>query len=67
MAASVPTKELALLAIGAFALFVSVTQAVVERFGDTLGVPVTLTVVAALFVALAAGSARLARTRRFRD
>lgn len=64
MGGSIPTGELALLGIGAVSLFFSVTSAVLDRFSDTLGVPVSLTLIGGLFIALAVGSTRIARLRR---
>ena len=64
MAGSVPTGELALLGIGSVSLFVLVTEAVLEHFGDSLGVPLTLTVIGLVFIGVAVGSTRIARLRR---
>lgn len=63
MGGSIPTGELALLGIGAVSLFFSVTSAVLDRFSDTLGVPVSLTLIGGLFIGLAVGSTRIARLR----
>ncbi len=59
MAASLPTRLVPLLAGGTVGLFVYLTWAVVRYFGDTLGVPVALVCVGALFIVLAALAGRL--------
>ena len=53
MAVSVPTRQTPLLALGTLGAFGYITWAVVHYFGDSLGVPVALVIVGAVFLVLA--------------
>ncbi|MBM3694648.1 MAG: DUF2157 domain-containing protein [Actinobacteria bacterium] len=60
VALSVPTRQTALLALGMIGAFGYITWAVVYFFGDSLGVPVALVIVGAVFLALAVLAGSLA-------
>ena len=64
MAASVPLRNTPLLALGTLAMFGYVTSAVVQYFGESLGVPAALAITGVLIIGLAAVSARLIRETR---
>jgi hypothetical protein len=64
MALSVPLRSTPLLALGTLATFGYVTAAVVEYFGESLGVPAALSVTGILIIGLAVISARLRRLTR---
>lgn len=60
MAVSVPTRQTPLLALGTLGAFGYITWAVVHYFRDSLGVPVALVVVGAVFLVLAVLAGSLA-------
>jgi hypothetical protein len=60
MAVSVPTRQTPLLALGTLSAFGYITYAVVHYFKDSLGVPVALVIVGAVFLALAVLAGTLA-------
>jgi hypothetical protein len=64
MAAGVRLQATALLALGAVGLFGYLTALVVRYFGESLGVPATLSITGALILVVAAVSARLVRATR---
>jgi len=64
MAISVPLRNTPLLALGTLAMFGYVTGAVVQYFGESLGVPAALAITGALILSLAVVSARLMRAAR---
>lgn len=64
MAASVPLRNVALLALGTVAMFGYVTALVVRYFQESLGVPTALAITGVLVLTLAAVSARLMRAAR---
>lgn len=64
MAASVPLRNTPLLALGTLAMFGYVTSAVVQYFGESLGVPAALAVTGLLIIGLAVVTARLMRMTR---
>ena len=64
MALSVPMHNTPLLGLGTVAMFGYVTGAVVQYFGDTLGVPAALAVTGVVILVLAVVTARLARLTR---
>jgi hypothetical protein len=59
MAAGVRLRNIALLAMGAVAMFGYVTSLVVRYFGDTFGVPAALAATGAVIIALTVVSGRL--------
>ncbi len=59
VAASVPAASVLLLAAGSAGAFVFVTWIAVDRFAETIGVPLTLFVVGTALVAIALGAVRL--------
>jgi hypothetical protein len=61
MAASVRLRNTPLLALGTLAMFGYVTSAVVQYFGESLGIPAALALTGVLIIGLAAVSARLMR------
>jgi hypothetical protein len=64
MTVSVPTRQTPLLALGTLGAFGYITWAVVTYFGDSLGVPVALVIVGAVFLALAVLAGVLATKNR---
>ncbi len=64
MAASVPTRNVALLGLGTLATFGYVTALVVRYFRESLGVPAALAVTGLLILALAVVTAQLLRAGR---
>lgn len=64
MAASVPLRNTPLLALGTLAMFGYVTSAVVQYFGDSLGVPAALAFTGLLIIGLAVVTTRLMRAAR---
>ena len=60
MAVSVPTRQTPLLALGTLGAFGYITWAVVHYFEDSLGVPVALVIVGAVFLVLAVLAGSLA-------
>ena len=61
MAASVPLRNVPLLALGALAMFGYVTSAAVRYLHQSLGVPAALAITGVLIIGLAVVSARLMR------
>ena len=61
MAASVPLRNVPLLALGALAMFSYVTTVAVRYLHESLGVPSALAVTGVLIIGLAVVSARLMR------
>ena len=61
MAASVPLRNVPLLALGTLAMFSYVTSAVVRYLHESLGVPSALAITGVLIIGLAVVSARLMR------
>ena len=61
MAASVPLRNVPLLALGTLAMFSYVTSVVVRYLHDSLGVPSALAITGVLIIGLAVVSARLMR------
>ena len=61
MAASVPQRNVPLLALGALAMFGYVTSAAVRYLHQSLGVPAALAITGVLIIGLAVVSARLIR------
>jgi hypothetical protein len=64
MAISVPARQTPLLALGTLGAFGYITWAVVTYFRDSLGVPVALVIVGAVFLALAVLAGVLATKNR---
>jgi len=64
MAVSVPARQTPLLALGTLGAFGYITWAVVHYFSDSLGVPVALVIVGAVFLALAVLAGTLASRSR---
>ena len=64
MAVSVPARQTPLLALGTVGAFGYITWAVVHYFRDSLGVPVALVIVGAVFLALAVLAGVLATKNR---
>jgi hypothetical protein len=64
MASTLALRNTPLLALGALAMFGYVTSAVVQYFGDSLGVPAALAITGALIICLAVVTARLMRVTR---
>ena len=62
MAASVPLRNVPLLALGTLAMFGYVTSAAVRYLHQSLGVPAALAITGMLIIGLAVVSARLMRT-----
>ena len=61
MAASIPLRNVPLLALGALAMFGYVTSAAVRYLQQSLGVPAALAITGVLIIGLAVVSARLMR------
>ena len=61
---SVPTRQTALLALGTLGAFGYITWAVVHYFQDSLGVPLALVIVGAVFLVLAVLAGALATRGR---
>ncbi|MBU1226470.1 MAG: DUF2157 domain-containing protein [Actinobacteria bacterium] len=59
MAVSIPTRQTPLLALGTVGAFGYITWAVVHYFQDSLGVPLALVIVGAVFLGLAVLAGRL--------
>lgn len=66
MVVSVPTGQVPLLAVGTVGTFGYLTWAVTRYFSDSLGVPLTLVIVGAVFLVLAVVAGRLTRVSRRR-
>jgi uncharacterized membrane protein len=66
VAVSVPTRQTPLLALGMLGAFGYITWAVVRYFRHSLGVPVALVIVGAVFLALAVAAGFLATRNRRR-
>jgi hypothetical protein len=66
MVVSVPTGQVPLLAVGTMGTFGYLTWAVTRYFSDSLGVPLTLAIVGAVFIALAVVAGRLTQVTRGR-
>ncbi len=64
VALSVPTRQTALLALGTLGAFGYITWAVVHYFQDSLGVPLALVIVGAVFLVLAVLAGALATRGR---